>query len=152
MELTGHRGEPIIIILLNGYRFKLPSKLISLYSTINAALRRHQSGFFVQKKAVNLQQVNVQNVSVWRVLSGEGDNHFILPPLSAQGLPQKRVQKDYKSQGSGRPGRKPYHQDWTGQLHSLSLHKINRINIPAVVVGRVLRVKSYIPSWRAIDS
>lgn len=113
-ELTGHKGEPIIIILLNGYRFKLLSELISLYPTINAALRRHQSRIFVQKKTVNLQLVNVQNVSIWRVLSGEGDNHFILPPLSAQGLPQKRVQNDYKSQGSGlpgRPGREPYHQD-----------------------------------------
>lgn len=47
-ELTGHKGEPTIIILLNGYRFKLLSELISLYPTINAALRRHQSRVFVQ--------------------------------------------------------------------------------------------------------
>lgn len=69
-DLTDHRGKSIII-LLNGYRFKLLSKLISLYSTISASLRHHQSSFLVQQKTVNLQLVSVQNESVWRVLSHE---------------------------------------------------------------------------------
>lgn len=69
-DLTDHRGKSIII-LLNGYRFKLLSKLISLYPTISASLRHHQSSFLVQQKIVNLQLVSVQNESVWRVLSHE---------------------------------------------------------------------------------
>lgn len=45
-DLTGPRGEPTGITLLNGHSIQLPSKCMSLYSHISAAFRPHRRSFF----------------------------------------------------------------------------------------------------------
>lgn len=81
--LIRSRGEPNTIILLKWHRSKWPSKLIPPYPQIRAALRPHQSSFFVQVQQLirkfTIYQ-SAENKCQWSAQPQKEHLHHVSPP------------------------------------------------------------------------